>query len=42
MAQVLSPSTEVYDRGEKLEHYKKVPGLEEILLVAHDARRVDV
>jgi len=42
VVEVLSPSTEVYDRGEKLEHYKKVPGLEEILLVAHDARRVDV
>ena len=42
LVEVLSPSTEAYDRGEKLEHYKKIPGLEEIVLVAHDARRVEV
>lgn len=42
IAEVLSPSTEDYDRGEKLEHYRQIPSLEMVLLVAHDARRVDV
>jgi Uma2 family endonuclease len=40
--EVLSPSTEEYDRGEKLEHYKKVPSLREVVFVAHDGKRVDV
>lgn len=42
VVEVLSPSTAEYDRGEKLEHYKKIPSLEEIVLVAHDARRLEV
>jgi Uma2 family endonuclease len=42
IVEVLSPSTEEYDRGEKLEHYKKIAGLEEIVLVSCDARRVEV
>jgi Uma2 family endonuclease len=42
VVEVLSPSTEVYDRGEKLGHYKHVPSLEEIVLVAHDERRLEV
>lgn len=42
VVEVLSPSTAAYDRGEKLEHYKKLPSLEEIVLVAHDARRLEV
>jgi Uma2 family endonuclease len=41
IVEVLSPSTEDYDRGEKLAHYKKLASLEEILLVAHDAPRVE-
>lgn len=41
IVEVLSPSTEVYDRGEKLDHYRQIPSLEMVLLVAHDARRVD-
>lgn len=40
--EVLSPSTEDYDRGEKLAHYKRIPSLHEIVLVAHDERRVDL
>ncbi|HEX4453859.1 MAG TPA: Uma2 family endonuclease [Kofleriaceae bacterium] len=39
---VLSPGTAAYDRGEKLAHYKQIPSLREIVLVAHDVRRVDV
>lgn len=42
IVEVLSPSTEDYDRGEKLEHYKRIPTLEEIVLVAHDERRIVV
>jgi Uma2 family endonuclease len=40
--EVLSPSTEDYDRGEKLANYKRVPSLREIVLVAHDTRRIEV
>lgn len=42
VAEVLSPSTENYDRGEKLEHYRQIASLDTILLVAHDQRRVEV
>jgi Uma2 family endonuclease len=42
LVEVLSPSTEDYDRGEKLAHYKRVPSLREIALVAHDEPRIDV
>jgi Uma2 family endonuclease len=42
VVEILSASTEDYDRGEKLEHYKRIPALREIVLVAHDERRVDV
>jgi Uma2 family endonuclease len=42
VVEVLSPSTEAYDRGEKLAHYERIAGLREIVLVAHDARRLEV
>jgi Uma2 family endonuclease len=42
LLEVLSPSTEEYDRGEKLGHYKTIESLREVVLVAHDARRIDV
>ena len=42
LVEVLSPSTEDYDQGEKLLNYKQVPSLMEIALVAHDAQRIDV
>jgi hypothetical protein len=42
IVEVLSPSTESYDRGEKLEHYQRIPSLKEVVLVAHDARRVEI
>jgi Uma2 family endonuclease len=32
--EVLSPSTEAYDRGDKFTHYKSIPSLAEYLLVA--------
>jgi Uma2 family endonuclease len=40
--EVLSPSTEGYDRGEKLEHYKTIASLREIVLVAHDRREIEI
>lgn len=42
LVEVLSPSTESYDRGDKLEHYKRIPSLREVMLVAYDDRRVDL
>lgn len=34
--EVLSPSTEAYDRGKKFEHYKTIASLQEYILVAQD------
>ena len=34
--EVLSPSTEVYDRGEKFTRYKQVASLQEYVLVSQD------
>ncbi len=42
VVEVLSPSTEDYDRGEKLGSYKQIPSLEEVVLIAHDRREVEV
>ena len=39
--EVLSPSTEVYDRGEKFAHYRRLPSLQEYVLVAQDQIRVE-
>jgi Uma2 family endonuclease len=40
--EILSPSTEQYDRGEKLRQYQAMPSLLHVILVAHDERRIDV
>ncbi|HEY3496467.1 MAG TPA: Uma2 family endonuclease [Polyangiaceae bacterium] len=40
--EVLSESTEDYDRGEKFENYKSIPSLEEYVLVHQSSRRVEV
>jgi Uma2 family endonuclease len=37
LVEVTSPSTEDYDRGEKLRHYKGLPTLREVLFVSHRA-----
>lgn len=42
LVEVLSPSTADYDRGEKLEHYKQIPSLREVVLVAHGERMLEV
>lgn len=41
VVEVTSPSTEVYDRGEKLEHFKQVPSLQSILIVSQSDRLVE-
>ena len=35
LVEITSPSTEDYDRGEKLRHYKSLPSLREVLFVSH-------
>jgi Uma2 family endonuclease len=42
VVEALSDSTEEWDRGEKLEHYKKIPSLRECVLVSHRRRLVEV
>jgi Uma2 family endonuclease len=42
IVEVLSPSTESVDRGEKLHNYQKADALEAYLLVSQKERRVDV
>lgn len=39
--EVLSPSTQAYDRGLKFAVYRRLPSLQEYLLVDPDARRVE-
>jgi Uma2 family endonuclease len=40
LIEVTSPSTEDYDRGEKLRHYKSLPSVHEILIVSHRDHRL--
>jgi Uma2 family endonuclease len=42
LAEVLSPSTEAYDRGRKAEHYRALESLSEYLLVAQDRMQADL
>ena len=42
LIEVSSPSTEEYDRGEKFEHYKRIPSLRMYLLVAQNGRAIEV
>ncbi len=41
LVEVLSKSTEPYDRGEKLAHYRRNPSVREILIVWQSERRVE-
>jgi Uma2 family endonuclease len=41
IVEVLSESTEAYDRGKKFEQYRTLPSLREYLLVAQDAPRIE-
>src|SRR5215471_1656578 len=40
--EVLSESTEEYDRGEKREHYSRIDALREYVLIAQARRRIEV
>jgi Uma2 family endonuclease len=42
IVEVTSPSTEEYDRGEKLEHYKRIASLREIVVVGHRERVLEI
>jgi Uma2 family endonuclease len=42
LVEVLSPSTETYDRGKKLGNYKRIPSLRACLLLAHDRREIEI
>lgn len=42
LVEVLSPSTAGYDRGEKLDHYGRIPTLREVVLVDSARMHVDV
>ena len=41
IVEVLSPSTEAYDRGDKFAHYRQLQSLREYILVSQDKVRVD-
>lgn len=41
VAEVLSPSTEAFDRGEKFVGYRSLPSVHDVVLVSQDARRVE-
>ncbi|MDI1430009.1 Uma2 family endonuclease [Polyangium sorediatum] len=42
LVEVLSPSTEAYDRGDKFYDYKQIPSLKEYVLVSSERRRIEV
>jgi len=42
IVEVLSTSTEEYDRGDKFEHYKRIPSLLQYVLVSHHERVIEV
>ena len=41
IVEVLSESTEAYDRGQKFEHYRRLDSLAEYLLVAQDKAKIE-
>jgi Uma2 family endonuclease len=41
VVEVLSDSTEAYDRGKKFEHYRQVPSLQEYLLISQREPRIE-
>jgi Uma2 family endonuclease len=41
IVEVLSPTTENYDRGRKFQHYRTMPSLVEYVLIAQDALHVE-
>jgi Uma2 family endonuclease len=41
IAEVLSPTTEAYDRGRKFKHYQTLPSLKEYVLISQDQIGID-
>lgn len=41
LVEVLSDSTEAYDRGKKFEHYRTIPSLKHYILIAQDRHSID-
>ena len=41
LVEILSPSTEAYDRGTKFRHYRKIPSLREFVLISQDRMLVE-
>lgn len=42
IVEVLSDSSEAYDRGEKFAHYRRIPSLQEYVMISQKARRIEV
>jgi Uma2 family endonuclease len=42
VVEVLSEGTEAYDRGQKLEHYRRIPSLAAVVLVSHRTPAIEV
>jgi Uma2 family endonuclease len=42
IVEVLSPSTEAYDRGRKFEHYRQIESLEQYLLLSQDRMQAEL
>jgi Uma2 family endonuclease len=42
VVEVLSPSTEQYDRDEKFAHFRRLPSLRAYVLISHEERRIEV
>ena len=40
LVEVTTRSTEDYDRGDKLSHYKQLPSLRAVLFISHRSRRI--
>ena len=41
VVEILSPSTELYDRGTKSEHFRKIPSLNEYVLITQDRIHIE-
>jgi Uma2 family endonuclease len=42
VVEVLSDGTEAYDRGQELEHHRRIPSLGAVVLVSHRAPIIEV
>ena len=42
VVEVLSDATEAYDRGEKLDHYRRIPSLAAVVFVSHRSRKIEI